>query len=386
MSTFRTDVPFNELPKLPPLVDLESRAILKACIPARAALAELNAAADLIPNPTILINTLPMLEARASSEIENIVTTADRLFQFATDDATSADAATKEALRYRTALRRGAELLAARPVSTNLAVDVCTVLRGIDTQIRRIPGTALRNPATGATVYTPPEGEARLRRMMANWERFLHAEEELDPLVRMAVGHYQFEAIHPFEDGNGRTGRILNLLFLVEQGLLRQPILYLSGGIIRTKAEYYRRLREVTSAERWEPWTLYMLQAVEDTARWTVARIRAMRDLLQTTVALVREKEPKIYSRELVDVIFEQPYCRISNLVDAGIAKRQTASEYLARLADLGILTPIQAGREKLFIHRPLLDVLASESTLRHSTKRVQSRQPRADEVPTGER
>jgi Fic family protein len=358
---FDANAPFNELPRLPPTVDLESRAILKACIPARAALAELNATADLIPNPAILINTLPVLEARASSEIENIVTTADQLFQFAGDDPTSADPATKEALRYRTALRRGAELLAVRPLNTNLAIDVCTVLRGIDTQIRRIPGTALRNPATGDTVYTPPDGEARLRTLMTNWEQFLHAEDGLDPLVRMAVGHYQFEAIHPFEDGNGRTGRILNLLFLVEQGLLRLPILYLSGGIIRTKANYYRRLREVTTAEGWESWTLYMLHAVEDTAKWTIARIRAMRDLLQSTVELVRQKEPKIYSRELIDVVFEQPYCRISNLVEAGIAKRQTASEYLARLADIGILTSIQAGREKLFINRALLNVLASE-------------------------
>jgi Fic family protein len=367
---FQADVPFNSLPKLPPTVDLETRAVLKACIPARAALAELSAAADLIPNPTILINTLPILEARASSEIENIVTTADRLFQFAAHDQAGADPATKEALRYRTALRRGADLLALRPVSTNLAIEVCTVLRGIDTQIRRIPGTALRNPSTGATVYTPPDGESRLRTMMTNWERFLHTQEDLDPLVRMAVGHYQFEAIHPFEDGNGRTGRILNLLFLVEQGLLKEPILYLSGGIIRTKTEYYQRLREVTVAERWEPWTLYMLHAVEETARWTVARIRAMRDLLQTTVTQVRNKQPKIYSRELVDVIFEQPYCRIANLVDAGIAKRQTASEYLARLADIGILSPIQVGREKLFIHRALLDVLSPELASR-STKRV---------------
>ncbi len=358
---FNPDAPFNELAPLPPAADLESRAILKACIPARAAIAELNAAADLIPNPAILINTIPVLEARASSEIENIVTTADRLFQFASNDIAAADAATKEALRYRTALRRGAALLTVRPVTTNLAVEVCTVLRGIDTQIRRIPGTALRNHLTGAAVYTPPDGVTRLRNLMTNWERFLHARDDHDPLVRMAVGHYQFEAIHPFEDGNGRTGRILNLLFLLEQGLLRLPILYLSGAIIRTKADYYRHLLEVTTAQRWEPWVLYMLRAIEVTARWTIARIRAMRELLQTTIDLVREKEPKIYSRELVDVIFEQPYCRISNLVAARVAKRQTASEYLARLADIGILTPMQVGREKLFIHRALLDVLASE-------------------------
>jgi Fic family protein len=322
----------------------------------------LNVAADLIPNPTILINTIPILEARASSAIENIVTTTDRLFQFLTDDNGAADPATKEALRYRMALRRGSELLVNRPVSSNLAVELCTALRGIETGIRRIPGTALRNQATGDAVYTPPEGEARLCSLLANWEDFLHSRDDLDPLVRMAVGHYQFEAIHPFEDGNGRTGRILNLLFLVEQGLLHQPILYLSRAIIRSKADYYRQLLEVTTAGHWESWVLYMLRAVAETARWTTAKIRAMRDLLRAATAFVREKAPKIYSRELVDLVFEQPYCRIGNVVDAGIAKRQTASEYLGRLAEIGVLVPMQSGREKLFIHRVLLDLLGSET------------------------
>lgn len=309
-----------------------------------------------------LINTIPILEARASSEIENIVTTTDRLFRFAADGAASADPATKEALRYRTALRRGFELLSSRPVTANLAIEVCTVLRGIETRIRRIPGTALRNQLTGETVYTPPDGESRLQRLVTNWEAFLHAREDLDPLVRMAIGHYQFEAIHPFEDGNGRTGRILNLLFLVEQGLIYQPVLYLSGAIIRTKAEYYRLLLEVTTLERWEAWVLYVLAVVEETSRWTSAKIRAIRQLLRAAAALVRARAPKIYSRELVDLVFEQPYCRIVNVVNAGIAKRQTASEYLAKLADIGVLTPVQAGREKLFIHRTLLDLLASET------------------------
>ncbi|HEY6509057.1 MAG TPA: Fic/DOC family N-terminal domain-containing protein, partial [Vicinamibacterales bacterium] len=263
-TVFSPNSPFNGLLELPPPVDLETPAILRACIPARAALAELNAATDFIPNPTILINTIPILEAQASSEIENIVTTTDRLFQFATDDASMADPATKEALRYRTALRRGFERLSTRPVSTNLAVELCTALRGIETDVRKIPGTTLLNAATGEAVYTPPDGEARLRGLLANWEAFLHAQDGLDPLVRMAVGHYQFEAIHPFEDGNGRTGRILNLLSLVEQGLLRQPVLYLSGAIIRSKNDYYRLLREVTTKDQWEPWVLYMLRAVEE--------------------------------------------------------------------------------------------------------------------------
>lgn len=357
--TLRADSPFNHLPLLPPSADLETSVILKACIPARAALAELNAAADLIPNPDILINTIPLLEARASSEIENIVTTADRLFRFAHDD-TAADAATKEALRYRTALRRGFDLLAKRPIGTNLAVEVCTALRGIDSPVRRVPGTALLNMTTRRPVYTPPEQEARLRRLLANWETFLHQADDLDPLIRMAVAHYQFEAIHPFEDGNGRTGRILNLLYLVERGLLRQPILYLSGSIIRTKTDYYRRLLAVTTQERWEPWVVYMLRSVDETARWTTATIRAIRELLRTTTERVRQQAPKIYSRELVEVIFEQPYCRIGNLVGAGIAQRQTASEYLTKLADIGVLTVVQVGREKLFLNKGLIALLTA--------------------------
>lgn len=359
---FRPDLPFNALPGLPPAAELETPAVLKACISARAALAELNAATDLIPNPAILINTIPILEARASSEIENIVTTTDRLFQFAGADAASADPATKEALRYRTALRRGYELLSRRPVSTNLAIDVCTVLRGVDTGIRRIPGTTLRNTATGEAVYTPPDGEAHLRELLADWETFLHTQEQLDPLVRMATGHYQFEAIHPFEDGNGRTGRILNLLFLIEEGLLRQPLLYMSGAIIRSKTDYYRLLLEVTTTEQWEPWLLYVLRIVEETSRGTTAKIRAIREQLHHATEFVRAEAPKIYSRELVEVIFEQPYCRIANLIDAEIAKRQTASEYLSKLTEIGVLTVRQVGREKLFVHQALLNLLTADA------------------------
>jgi Fic family protein len=187
----------------------------------------------------------------------------------------------------------------------------------------------------------------------------------------MAVGHYQFEAIHPFEDGNGRTGRILNLLFLVEAGLLRDPILYISGAIIRSKNDYYRLLLEVTTEQRWEPWILYVVNAVGDTSRSTTAKIRAMRQLLDAATAYVRAKEPKIYSRELIDTIFEQPYCRIANLVKAGIAKRQTASEYLVKLTDIGVLTPVQVGRDKLFLHRALLDLLTSDTHQMPSYGRV---------------
>jgi Fic family protein len=177
----------------------------------------------------------------------------------------------------------------------------------------------------------------------------------------MAIAHYQFEAIHPFTDGNGRTGRILNLLFLVEQGLLDLPVLYLSRAIIRRKAEYYRLLGTVTAEGRWEEWICYMLEMVEETAHWTTAKIRAIRELMQVTADYVRTVTPSLYSRELVELIFIQPYCRIGNVVDVGIAKRQTASVYLKQLCDIGVLQEIKAGREKLFVHPRLLTLLTAE-------------------------
>ena len=238
------------------------------------------------------------------------MTTTDQLFRLASDESAAADPATKEALRYRTALWRGASGLARRPVSTNLAAEICTTLRGIDTDVRRIPGTTLRNQATGTDVYTPPDGEARLRALLGNWEQFLHEHAELDPLIRMAVAHYQFEAIHPFEDGNGRTGRILNLLFLVGAGLLAQPVLYLSRAIIRTKADYYQLLLGVTTKDQWNRGCFYLLAAVTETAGWTTAKIRAMRDLHRTAREHIQRAAPKIDTRELVDARFEQPCWR----------------------------------------------------------------------------
>jgi Fic family protein len=238
---------------------------------------------------------------------------------------------------------------------------ICTEIKGVEMSVRKVPGTALANHATGEVVYTPPEGEARLRDLLANWERFLHEEEAIDPLVRMAAAHYQFEAVHPFTDGNGRTGRVLNSLFLVEQGLLPLPILYLSRYIIANKADYYRLLLAVTRGSAWEPWLLYMLRAVEDTATWTTVKIGAIRTLAAHTTEHVRRQLPKIYSRELVDIVFEQPYCRIANLVEAGIAERQAASRYLKALASIGILREQPFGREKLFVHPKLMGLLTRD-------------------------
>ena len=360
--TWRADLPYNQLPPLPPTVELETKAVLKQCITARAALAELKQAAELIPNQTMLINTIPLLEAKDSSEIENIVTTTDQLFQFAQGSENQADVATKEALRYRTALYRGFRSLAQRPLCTATAVEICRTIKATEIDIRRTPGTQLVNDRKGEVIYTPPEGEAHLRDLLANWERFLHNETGLDPLIRMAVGHYQFEAIHPFADGNGRTGRVLNILFLIQEELLTLPILYLSRHIIAHKADYYRLLLGITRSQAWEPWLLFMLQAVEETARWTTAKIAAIRALAEHTTAHVRERLPKIYSHELVDVIFEQPYCRIGNLVDKQIAQRQAASRYLKELAGIGVLRETQVGKEKLFIHPKLMKLLIRDS------------------------
>lgn len=362
MASFDPSLPYNDLPLLPPIADLETRTTLKACINARAALAELKQASHLIPNPAVLINTIPLLEARASSEIENIVTTTDRLFRYAGQLGDGqADAATKEALRYRTALHQGFMSLAQRPLTTVTAVEVCRTIKGVEMDIRRTPGTALINDSTHEVIYTPPEGEHLLRDLLANWEHFVHEAADIDPLICLAAMHYQFEAIHPFTDGNGRTGRVLNLLFLVERGLLDAPILYLSRYIIAHKAEYYRMLLAVTRESAWEPWVLYMLAAIADTARWTTAKITAMRALMEQTAIKLRTEAAGIYSRELIDLIFMQPYCRIGNLVDAGLCGRQTASTHLKALCDIGVLEETKAGREKLFIHPALMALLLSE-------------------------
>lgn len=358
---FSADKPYNDLPLLPPSRDVETKVVLKQCIASRAALAELKQAGDLIPNPAMLVNLLPLLEAQASSEIENIVTTTDKLFQYASIGEDRADAATKEALRYRAALHEGVSWLVTRPICTRLAEQLCTRIKHVEMTVRKVPGTALANDVTNEIIYTPPEGEALLRQKLANWEIYLHNETDIDPLVRMAITHYQFEAIHPFTDGNGRTGRMLNILFLIEQDLLTLPILYLSRYIIRNKSDYYRHLLNVTRNDDWEAWIIYLLKAVEETAIWTRDKINAIRNLLNHTSGFVQDQLPAIYSHELVEVLFNQPYCRIANLVELGLAKRQTASVYLKQLAGIGILQEIKVGREKLFIHPKLIKLLGQE-------------------------
>jgi Fic family protein len=361
LNQWNPEAPYNELPLLPPTADLETKAILKQCITARAALAELKQAAELIPNQGMLINTVPLLEAQASSEIENIVTTTDRLFQFRNADD-HADPATKEALRYSHALLEAFREMTRRPLSTRTAEQVCSIIKGKEMLVRRVPGTVLSRGEE--IIYTPPVGEDRLRNLLANWEKFLHESRDLDPLIRMSVGHYQFEAIHPFTDGNGRTGRVLNGLFLIQESLLTLPILYLSRFIIQNKADYYRLLRKVTSHNAWEEWVLYMLRGVEETAYWTTAKIGAIRKLTSLTAEHMKAKASKIYSLELVHLIFEMPYCRIQNLVEAKICERQAASRYLKQLVEIGVLEEQAAGREKVFLHPKLLTLLTRDGNI----------------------
>lgn len=336
--------------------------MLRACIAARAALAGLSQAVRLIPNQAVLISTLPLLETQASSEIENVVTTTDKLFKALPNDP-HADPATREALRYREALLAGYRELETRPLGTRTAETIASLIKGHTMQVRSQHGVKLVNEASGNVIYTPPQGGTLLRDLLDDWERFLHCEAlELDPLVRLAVGHYQFEAIHPFSDGNGRTGRVLNSLYLIEARLLSLPVLYLSHYVLENRPAYYRLLQGVTEHGEWEPWVLYMLKAIQETANWTLAKISAIRTLMEATREQIRERLPRIYRHELVDIIFQWPYVRISNIVDAGLAERQTASRYLKQLVGTGVLHETQAGREKLFVHTRLLRMLTSEA------------------------
>jgi Fic family protein len=365
VTDFNPEVPYNDLPALPPPVDqIETNQILKRCIKARVALAELKQAAELIPNSAVLVNALPLLEARASSEIENIVTTTDKLFEFADIAEDRADAATKEALRYRTALYEGTKMVQRRMLSTDMAIQICSTVKGLELDIRSESGTTLKNRLSGETIYTPPVGQQLLVDKLNNWAEFMHRNTEIDPLVRMAVQHYQFEAIHPFSDGNGRTGRILNILFLVEHGLLDSPILYLSRYIIQNKAAYYRLLANVTREQDWAPWILFILDGVEETCTWTTDKIKSIRELMEHTGEFVQKRLPKIYTWELVELLFKQPYCRIGNLVDSGIAKRQTASVYLKQLCDLGVLREVKSGRENIFVHPKYIELLTGEENV----------------------
>ncbi len=357
LSQFDRNQPFNGLPALPPAADVETSAILRKTITASRALAELKGMAERMPNQAMLIDSLVLQEARASSEIENILTTNDELFKAASDEALPASAEAKEVLRYREALNHGFRQIKERPLSTGLFIEIAQLIKQTDFNVRRVPGTRIAN-SHGQTIYTPPEGESVIRDKLRELENFMHAEDDLDALVKMALVHYQFEAIHPFPDGNGRTGRILNILFLVDQGLLNLPVLYLSRYIIDHKLAYYEGLRKVTEQGAWVDWVLYMLDAVEQTSLRTHKQINDILSLMESVRERVQRDAPGVYSKDLIEQIFRQPYCKIQFLEQAGMGTRQTCSKYLRELERLGVLQGQKMGREVYFINRDLFELL----------------------------
>ena len=358
--TFDPRVPYNDLPPLPPAGNVETGAVLKKAISAARALAELKGLGQTIPNQAMLVDSLILQEAKDSSAIENVFTTNDVLFRSYAAKTARIDPATKEVLRYREALWNGFESLKARPVlSTNLLVRIVQTIKESDAGIRNVPGTVIADGRTTETIYTPPEGEELLRDKLADLERFMHADDDIEPLVKLALIHYQFEAIHPFADGNGRTGRVLGILFLTYKGLLDLPVLYLSRYIIEHKQDYYTLLRNVTEKGEWEPWILYMLDAVEQMSAVTRDRILAIRALMEDTMERVKTELPKIYSKELVELLFRQPYTKNRVLVEAGMAERKTASVYLHELERIGVLRSQKMGTETLYLNVRLYDLLS---------------------------
>lgn len=358
---FNKRKPYNDLPSLPPNKDIETKAVLRKTASAARALAELKGLGGIIPNQSMLVNSLVLQEAKASSEIENIVTTNDALFKAMAAGSTPSDPATKEVLRYREALWEGFNRIQEKDrFDLDLLVKLVQVIKKDSRGIRNKPGTFIGNPVRKTVTYTPPDGETLIRGMLQDLTEYMNLRDDVDPLIKLALSHYQFEAIHPFSDGNGRTGRLLNILFLVHHGLLELPVLYLSKGVIETKSVYYSLLREVTEKSAWESWVLYMLDAVEKTAEFTRRRILAIRALLVETLEMGKAKLPtRVYSKELIELIFMQPYTKGQFIIDAGIAQRQTAAEYLKELEAAGILEKHKVGRENLYLNRRLYDLLS---------------------------
>ncbi len=356
----RSNVPKEAIHPLPPNTELESRSVLKRLAPAHRYLAELKGMAATIPNEHILINTLALQEAKDSSEIENIITTHDDLYKADLFSDYIRNPAAKEVSRYATALKTAFEQVRQdRLITVNRIIEIHSVLEQNNAGIRKLPGTALRNDRTGEIVYTPPQDHDEIVRLMDNLERFINDDAfcDADPLVKMAVIHHQFESIHPFYDGNGRTGRIINILYLVAKGLLDIPVLYLSRYIIRTKPEYYRLLQQTRETGDWEPWILYMLKGVELTSRQTIWIIQQIKEIMMAYKHRIRTELPKIYSQDLLNNLFRHPYTKIESVQhDLGVS-RLTAAKYLERLTEKGFIEKHKIGRYNYYVNRPLMAI-----------------------------
>ena len=354
---FDRNKPYNDLPPLPPKKDFESKKVLKATISASRALAELKNRGEHLPNQSLLINSLVLLEAKDSSEIESIFTTHDKLYQADIANLKNADHHTKEVRSYSKALWHGVDVIKKRPLNTNVFIEIMQIIKKNQSDIRKTTGTKIATPV-GEVIYIPPEGYDVIVKLMSNLEQYIHANDDVDPLIKMAVIHYQFEAIHPFSDGNGRTGRIINILYLLQQNLLDVPVLFLSNYIIRNKTSYYKGLQNVTEHNNWEEWLLFMLNAIEQTSHETMLRIEAIRKAMKE-FKIKMKNEFHAYSKDFLEVLFEQPYCTIQSIENRGIAKRKTASLYLKQLSELGLLTPIKVKNSILYTNPDLMNILS---------------------------
>ncbi|MEP2274460.1 MAG: Fic/DOC family N-terminal domain-containing protein [Reichenbachiella sp.] len=361
MNNFKRNIPYNELPLLPPKCNLETTNILRKTIKASRALANLNGAIINLPNPRLFLDTIHFQEAKASSEIENIITTNDELYKSVVASKKFDNPASKEVISYKNALWHGLKQLESKPfITTNLCIDIMQKIKENTSSIRTTLGTTLSN-VNGDVIYTPPSGEEIIRNKLSNLEGFINEDNSLDPLIKMALMHYQFEAIHPFSDGNGRTGRILLLLYLKMEKLLDIPALYLSEYIIQNKSEYYKRLRQVTEEEEWESWILYMLDMIESTAKNGLTRLRKIIELMKIMSEEIKTELPKEYSKDLIEIIFKLPYTKRQNLIDAKLGNPKTAGNYLMALEEKKYLKSVKVGKEKLYLNYRLMEILEKE-------------------------
>jgi Fic family protein len=354
------NAPYDKLAKLPPPREkVETIEILRQTSKSTAALAELKGIATTIPNQAMLINAIVLQEAKDSSEIENIVTTQDELYKALIVNKPAISAEIKEVVDYRKAIFYGFDLVKEQGfIKVNDIVSIQQQLVNNTAGIRNTPGTVLKNEKTGEVVYTPPQDKIDITELLTNFINHYNKKDDLSPLINLAVLHFQFESIHPFYDGNGRTGRILNILYLILNKLIDVPILYLSSYIIDNKAEYYRLLNQTNKLGKWEEWIMFMLKAVESTSRNTITKIINIKNQLDLTILKVQEKAPKVYRKELVELLFEQPYSKIEFVVSKLGVERKAASRYLKELESIGVLESQKVGRETLYINKELIEIL----------------------------
>lgn len=349
-----------KLKELPLTVDVETKAVLKSLPAAHAALAELKGIASTIPNQNILVNTLGLQEAKDSSAIENIITTHDDLYKSELNLDSFKSLEAKEVQNYISALKKGFELIKTnRLITNNIIIEIQRELEGNSAGFRKLPGTALKNSSTGETIYTPPQDIDEINSLMKNLEKFINdpSISDYDPIVKMAIIHYQFESIHPFYDGNGRTGRIINILYLIIEKLQNLPILYLSNYIIQNKTDYYRLLQELRDNEKWEEWLLFMIHGIEKTSRETIELIIQIKELMMEYKHKLRDNY-KFYSQDLLNNLFKHPYTKIEFIVNDLNVSRITAANYLNKLAEDGILKKERIGTGNYYINEKLFNLL----------------------------